>query len=255
MNTGGNGMGGAGGSEVFALCSPSRVGLEGSLEGTPISSSSPLLKTRVKAELWQAFFQPQAHIALFGTVNLEAPGTSSQANGLFRMPGDGAHGGEWYCAGAGSNLTVDKTKTFELNNLAKLGSCADATPVDGTVDGCFGADISLCPTGMKLKSTLLNAEFDWEANVLGFGGMPGMYEIYLDNGGILALYIDLDTVLGGLLLMAPGGADAGAAYCFEGGSLQPGGANAMKFSLSGLKRLGTCAQAKAVEGSLKGCIE
>lgn len=253
MNTGGGN--GEGGAQPFVLCSPKAVGLEGTLEGTAIASSSPILKTRVKGPLWQGFFRPEGHVALFGEGNLEMPGTSSAATGLFRMPIDGEHAGEWYCAGQGSNITVDTTKTFELNSISKLGSCADAVPVDGTVEGCFGADISLCPLGMKLNSTLVGAEFDWKANVLGYGGMPGLYEIFLDNGGILALYIELDTVLGGLLLIAPGGPDAGGAYCIGPGSLQPGGSNAMKFSLTGLKRLGSCTDAKAVAGSLKGCIE
>lgn len=253
--TGGLGMGGAGGSQPFVLCSPSNVGLSGTLEDKAVAWSSPLLKTRVKGKLWQAFFQNQGHVALFGEMDLELPGTSSQATGLFRVPEGGQQAGAWYCAGTGSTISVDTKKTFELMNVSRLGTCDEGSPVDGTVEGCFGADISLCPLGMKLTSTLLGGEFDWKGSVLGWGGMPGLYEIYLDNGGILALYINLDAVMGGLLLMGPSDVDAGAAYCFGSGSLQPGGNNAMKFSLSGLRRLGTCAGAKGVEGSLQGCIE
>jgi hypothetical protein len=254
---GGGGSGPASSSSTgapFTLCQTSAVGLEGSLEGEPVEASFPILRTRVKGPLWQGFFITQGHVALFGESDLELPGSSSPATGLFRMPEEGPRGGEWFCAGSGSSVTTGEEKTFSLGSIARLGPCS-GTPVEGTVDGCFGADLSLCPTGEKLTSTLKGAEFDWESAVTGWGGMAGLYEIYLDNGGILALYIDLDTVLGGLLYIAPGGPDAGAAYCFGGGFLQPGGQGAIKFSLSGLSRLGTCAEATPVEGALDGCAD
>ncbi|HZF47397.1 MAG TPA: hypothetical protein VE093_02045 [Polyangiaceae bacterium] len=238
----------------FVLCQSSAVGLEGSLDGEAVQASFPILRTRATGSLWQAFFQEQGHVALFGESDLEMPGSSSPATGLFRMPAGGPHGGEWFCAGSGSSVTTGDEKTFSLSSIARLGPCSGA-PVEGTVDGCFGSDVSLCPTGSKLTSTLKGAEFDWETAVTGWGGMPGLYEIYLKNGGILALYIELDTVLGGLLYIAPGGPDAGAAYCFGGGSLQPGAQSAIKFSLTGLSRLGTCAEATPVPGALEGCAD
>jgi hypothetical protein len=228
------------------------VGLQGSLDEEAVEASFPRMRTRVKGPLWQAFFQSQGHVALFGESDLEAPGSSAGAMGLFRMPNEGPHAGEWFCAGSGSSVSLDTDKTFTLASISRLGACTGAA-VDGEVVGCLGGDISLCPQGSKLTSTLKGAEFDWTAAVTGKGGMPGLYEIYLNNGGILALYIELDTVLGGLLYIAPGGPDAGAAYCFSGGSLQPGGQGAIAFTLSGLSRLGTCAEAAAVSGALEGC--
>lgn len=239
----------------FALCSTSAVGLQGTLDGEAVEASFPLLRTGVRGSLWQGFWHTQGHVALFGEIDLEMPGSSSPATGLFRMPEEGPHAGEWFCAGSGTSVTTGDEKKFSLASIGRLGACSAGTPVEGTIEGCFGPDPSLCPLGTKLTSTLKGAEFDWESAVTGKAGMPGVYEIFLDNGGILALYIELDTVLGGLLYMAPGGLDAGAAYCFGGGSLQPGGQSAMKFSLTGLSRLGTCAEATPVEGALEGCSD
>ncbi|MCK6591731.1 MAG: hypothetical protein HUU21_22995 [Polyangiaceae bacterium] len=239
----------------FSLCSTSAVGLLGTLDGEAIKASFPLLRTRVKGSLWQGFWQTEGHVVLFGESDLEMPGSSAAATGLLRMPEEGPHAGEWFCAGNGSSVTTGEDKTFSLAALARLGACSAGTPVEGTIEGCFGPDASLCPFGKKLTSTLKGAEFDWETAVTGWGGMPGVYEIFLDNGGILALYIELDTVLGGLLYIAPGSPDAGAVYCFGGGSLQPGAQSAIAFSLTGLSRLGTCADATPVGGAVEGCAD
>lgn len=255
------GAGGGGGATSssstggpFALCQSKAVGLQGSLDGDPVEASFPIVRTRIKGSLWQAFFHTQGHVALFGEGDLEMPGASSNAIGVFRMPEEGPSGGEWFCAGSGSKATNGDQKTFSLAAVARLGACGGA-PVDGEIDGCFGPDASLCPLGTKLTSSLKGAEFDWTSAVTGWAGMPGLYEIFLDNGGILALYIELDAVLGGLLYIAPGSPDEGAVYCFGGGALQPGSQNAIKFTLTGLSRVGTCAGATAVEGSLEGCAQ
>lgn len=257
-SSGGGGGSGPGSSSStggpFTLCQEGMVGLQGSLDGASVEAAFPRLRTRVKGSLWQAFFQTQGHVALFGESDLEQPGSSAGAQGLFRMPSEGPHGGEWFCAGSGTQVTVGAPKTFKLASTARLGPCP-GTPVTGEVVGCFGGDVGMCPKGTTLTSTLKGAEFDWTSAVTGWGGMPGLYEIYLNNGGILALYIELDTVLGGLLYIAPGSPDEGAAYCFSGGSLQPGGQSGIAFTLSGLSRLGTCADAKAVEGALEGCTD
>jgi len=257
-SAGGGGSGPASSSSSgvpFTLCSSAAVGLEGGLDGEEVQGSFNLLRTRVKGRVYQGFFQTQGHVVLFGENDLEMPGSPSPATGLFRMPAEAPHGGEWFCAGSGTQVTTGDEKKFSLASLARLGPCSAGTPVDGSIEGCFGADPSLCPTGTKLVSTLKGAEFDWETAVTGWAGQPGVYEIFLDNGGILALYIELDTVLGGLLYIAPGSPDAGAAYCFSGGSLQPGAQTAIQFSLTGLTRLGTCADATAVAGSLEGCSD
>jgi hypothetical protein len=230
------------------------VGLQGSLDGVDVATSSPLIRTRVKGSTWQAFFRSEGHVALFGDGNLEMAGSSAAATGPFRMPKEGPSAGEWFCAGGGSTVSIDTQKKFKLADLTRLGACPDS-PLPGEIDGCFGADAGLCPLGNKLTSSVQGAEFNWTSAVTGWGGMPGLYEIYLDNGGLLELYIELDTVLGGLLYMAPGGADPGALYCFGGGFLQPGGQNGMKFTLSGLSRVGTCGEGEAISGELEGCIE
>lgn len=230
------------------------MGLQGSLAGADVAASYPTLRTRAKGPVWQAFFQSQGHVALFGDKPLEVAGSSASATGVFRMPEEGPSAGEWFCAGGGSSVSIDTEKKFKLASLSRLGACPDET-VAGEIDGCFGPDIGLCPKGTKLTSTIAGAEFDWTTSVTGWGGMPGLYEIYLDNGGVLAMYIELDTVLGGLLYIAKGSPDEGALYCMHGGSLSPGGQSAMKFTLSGLSRLGTCADAEAAAGALDGCAQ
>src|SRR5262249_5075385 len=146
----------------------------------------------------------------------------------------------------GSSVTPGAPRKFALSSLSVLGNCP-AAPVAGEITACFGGGVGFCPTGQTLASTLNGASFDWTSAVTGWGGQLGLYEIYLNNGGILVLYIDADTVVGGLLLIAPGSPDEGAAYCFSSGFLTPGPSNGIQFTLSGLSRLGTCPAATAAE--------
>jgi len=210
---------------------------------------------RVQGTTAEFTFETYGHLALFAEGDLEAPGASAGATAILRMPTEGPHAGEWFCAGQGTSVTMgDPQKTFTLGSLVRLGACP-GTPVAGEIDGCFGGDLLFCPKGTKLTSSLDGAPFDWTSAVKGWGGAPGYYQIFLDNGGLLVLDIELDTVLGGYLFIAPGSPDAGAVYCFGGGSLQPGGQGAIKFTLTGLSRLGTCADATPVGGELSGCSE
>src|SRR5262245_3340981 len=59
------------------LCQKDNVGLQGTLDGGDVAASYPLLRTRVKGSIWQAFFRSQGHVALFGESDLETPGSSS----------------------------------------------------------------------------------------------------------------------------------------------------------------------------------
>lgn len=237
------------------LCQSGQVGFDGSLDGAAVDVSVARLRTRIKGPLFESFSDGQGHVALFAEQALETPGTTAAARGLFRLPQGAPRAGEWFCAGSGSSVTTDAPRTFALAGLARLGDCAQGTPVSGEISACLGADPGLCPLGNRLKSSLDGAAFDWTGAVTGWGGQLGLYEVYLNNGGVLALYIEADTVLGGLLYLGDEAADPGAAYCFGGGGLTPGAQGAIQFSLSGLRRLGTCADAAPVAGALDGCTE
>jgi hypothetical protein len=230
------------------------VGLQGSLDGEQVQSSYGRLRTYLKDTKFESFFSTEGHVALFSASDLGVEGSPIDATGLFRMPSEGPSPGTWFCAGAGSSVTPGMPRRFALESLSRLGDCPAAS-VAGEITGCFGGGVGFCPTGQTLVSTLDGAAFDWTSAVTGWGGQLGLYEIYLSNGGILALYIQADTVLGGLLLIAPGSPDEGAAYCFSGGFLTPGAQNGIQFTLGGLSRLGTCPAATAVEGTLQGCTE
>jgi hypothetical protein len=258
-STGGSGgSGGSGGASASTgvtgepACEPSQVGLQGTIDGIAVQGVHARRNSRIKGPLAEFFFGDRGQMALFAESSLEEPLASAEATGLLRMPGGDPRGGEWFCAGGGSRVSLGAPRTFALASLARLGPCPGA-PVEGEVVGCFGGQLGFCPAGPSLRSTLRGAEFDWTSAVTGTGGMPGLYEIFLDNGGLLTLDIDLDTVLGGLLFIAPGSPDEGALYCFSGGFLEPGGQGAIKFTLGGLSRLGTCADAKPVDGAIAGC--
>jgi hypothetical protein len=249
----GGGAGGHGGGGALT-CADGRVGLFGSLGSDAVDVSAAWMQSSFRQTLFQSFFQTRGRVVLFAADELIEGGGELGATGLFRMPVEAPSAGQWFCAGAGSSVSrgADEHR-FRLASLSTLGGCP-GTPVAGTVSACLGGGLELCPQGTHLTSSLEGAAFDWSASIEGWGGALGLYEVRLDNGAVLTLDLDLDAVLGGLLLMPADGPDPGAAYCFGGGSLEPGAQNGIRFTLSGLSRLGSCAEASPLDGQLDGCI-
>ena len=252
---GGGGSGGAGGGGpggAGPLCVPSKVGLDGSLAGAPFHASYPRTTGRLVDATFQSFFKTRGDVLLTGESNF-TEGAAVGATGIFRMPAEGPSPGVVFCAGAGSSVTAGAgQKTFALASLGKLGACP-GTPVSGQVTACLGD--SSCITGNSLKGTIDAGSFDWSAAVTGWGGAIDIYQVYLNNGGVLVLDISLDTVLGGLLFMEPQGPAPGAVYCIGAGALQPGGPqpNAIQITASDLSRLGACGEASPASGAVNGC--
>jgi hypothetical protein len=246
------GAGGAGGASG-PLCVSSKVGLEGVLGDAPFYATYPRTTTRTTGPIFESFFKTEGDVALFGETAF-TDGVAVPATGFFRMPTEGPSGGAVFCAGAGSSMTKGTEKRFDLASLSSLGACP-GTPVNGQITACLGD--SSCVDGNTFEGTLGDVSFDYGAAITGWGGVIDIYQVRLDNGGFVVLDIVQDTVLGGLLFMAPGGPDPGALYCLGSGSMQPGGPapNAISFSVGGISRLGTCADAAPVEGAVSGCTE
>jgi hypothetical protein len=252
--SGGGGSAGSGGSGGEGpTCVSSKVGLDGAIGEEPVHELYTRITTRTNGPIFESFFQTRGDVALFGEADF-TEGVAVAATGFFRMPEEGPDAGAVFCAGAGSSMTRGPEKRFELASLARLGACP-GEPVDGQITACLGD--SSCITGNTFEGTLGDVSFDWSAAITGWGGVIDIYQVRLDNGGFVVLDIVQDTILGGLLFLAPDGPDAGAVYCVGAGSMQPGGPapNAISFSASGLSRLGTCADATPVGGALSGCTE
>jgi hypothetical protein len=194
-------------------------------------------------------------------------GAMNTAN-LFQLPTTG----EWFCAGSAVSHSSPSTLvpflsnlTFDLSNLAKLGSCP-GTPVAGTVTMCLDDPPTMgrCSgMGASISSTLAGATFAWQEKYWGgsVSEMDGTFDA--DLGGPVPIVDGSDTfavmawspqpgggtVSGGILVIGPGNPDAGAVYCIGGGTVSyPAGP--FEFTLTGLSRLGTCAD-NPISGSVK----
>lgn len=258
-----SGTGGSGGSSSASgtstgtgpsgpLCAMGKVGLQGSLDGDDLDRSYPWTVSALSATTFQSFFKTHGDLFLFGEAAF-SDGATGAATGILRFPMEGPSGGTVFCAGAGSSLTLGGADDhFELASLALLGACP-GTPVAGEVTACLGANG--CIPGHTFVGDLDGVSFNWSSNVVGWSGAFDVFQVRTDNGAILAIDIAQDTVIGGLLVMPPDGPDAHAVYCIGSGSLTPGGPqpNGIAISLQGLSRLGTCADASAVEGAVSGC--
>jgi hypothetical protein len=221
------------------------------IDGAPFQATYPRLSTRTVDAIFESFFKTRGEVALFGESDF-ADGVAVGATGFFRMPEQGPSSGVVLCAGPGSSMTSGSQKRFELASLAKLGPCPGA-PVSGEITACLGD--SSCVSGNSFAGTLGDLSFDWSDAITGWGGFIEIYQVRFNNGGFVVLDITQDTIHGGLLFMPPGGPDAGAVYCLGPGSMQPGGPapNAISFNAGGLSRLGSCAEATAVDGTVSGC--
>jgi hypothetical protein len=251
--TGAGGEGGTGGAAP--VCGPDSVGLQGSLDGEPVLDAYAWIDRGFRGPLYKAFFQTRGKVFLVGETSVGMSGGTTAARGFFRMPDEGPAPGAWFCAGDGSSVTFDQDAdrtAFTLAPLSRLGACPGA-PVSGEITACLGSDPGLCPTGTTFEGMVGDTAVDFGNFVSGWGGAILIYEIHLENGAIMALDIELDTVLSGVLKMPPDGPDADAIYCIGGGSMIPGGGNAIQITVGGLSRLGTCAGATPAMGSLTGC--
>jgi hypothetical protein len=116
-----------------------------------------------------------------------------------------------------------------LTTLRRLGTCPGA-PIGGEIV-CQGSTAT-CDLG-DLGGTMTGGVID--------GSSPYMTPFF--NGG---LFLDVSAQSGGLLQLPDDNADAGALYCVGSVKVAVDGA----VTLSGLSRLGTCAEATALGGEL-----
>jgi hypothetical protein len=240
---------------------PEVVWLDGTLDGMPVCAS---FQTGVDGLLWAAPPSPGAITIQQGT-----PDTTDTV--LVQMPSGTPFAGEWFCAG---NVVLPSPglpppgglqSVATLSSLTRLGACP-VTPVAGTVTLCSSnpnSGGSYCSGyGATVTSTLTTATFTSQGtNADGTSisdGIMGWAEdvIPASEPSGTELFIVYDKsgwsgpVVGGVLVIGPGNPDAGAVYCIGGGSTSET-STTHDFTLTGLSRLGTCAGAPAVGGSLQ----
>jgi hypothetical protein len=216
------------------------------------------------------------------------PGVSKPTRAIVRFPDESALADSWYCAGKGSDLTMDPQGLafdFTLDSLSLLGSCETAAPVEGEIAACFTFEATGCENHNAV-STVPGAAFDLlfaggydtlsagEATTFALFQGP---DFQATNSIVGALAVDkfaVDTAvidevqtapLGrGYLVVPPGAPDEGAVYCFGEGStaeylLTADSDDALfvqvrRADLKGLKRIGACpAEDACASGQLKGC--
>jgi hypothetical protein len=150
--------------------------------------------------------------------------------------------------------------TTKLASLRKLGVCPGA-PVDAKLQISLNPDTTPSSSlpfqgGMFLTGTVGGASFQaqWYGGNFGYSWLdPGTLPTggeFFEGGGFVEALPDGGRELSGILVMPAGSPDPGAVYCVGSSESLDGGAVTV---LSDLSRLGTCADAPTLSGSLSVC--
>ncbi len=227
---GGMGVGGSGEVGAAGLdCAPGEVQVEGTLGSADAAfQAAPFQVLNFGDTTSIAWLMDDETLRLSslgityfkGTTPL---GVSHPTGGVFRMRA----GGSWQfaCAGEGSTTTVGEGfASFELAQVATLGSCPGGQPVTGTIEVCYGGATTECDPG-SVHSTLAGATFDAEL-LSDLGHLPQDSSVatmtaYLPAAGLAHdAPIQLNApgpleaaVEAGYFVVPDGQPDAGAVYC------------------------------------------
>lgn len=278
--TGGSGTGGAGSGP-----SSSSAGGDG---GASSSSSSSSSAGAPCSEHLQAAFDGQldgravqASVATFGhgftgpsfNVLVESGGlvelvtqdsffdnglktnTTIPVTGFFGIPAPPMAPESWFCAGAGSSVTIgessSETVLFTLDAITKLPACGD-TPVAGTLTLCNSGDPAVCPQGQKFfTGTLDGSSINWTQAISQAGYDDALVYVYLTSRGFLSAHTQNGAVLNAVFMVPEGYPGAGTVYCAGSGSYQQN--SGFEITLENLSLLGTCPAAMSAGGPVNGC--
>jgi len=248
-------------------CQPNKLVVGGSLDGAPLKlSETGGFALRLGAEgttvgmvmRGESGFRIEAD-----TPWLESTYAPVAASALVQVPVEGG-GGVFYCAPAGKAVArYDENVRVKIKEIARLGACGEGGQVAGSLTGCFPLFNGSCGEGARaggyLTSELAGASFTREGASFAQGTTGpldgvGKYEITMaDSLGFLDFTVGEGGSVRGVLRVAEGAPDAGALYCFAGGTFEKK-SGVVNFTLSVGERLGTCATAKPVPGSVEACF-
>ncbi len=134
----GGGGSGSGGGLGAAMCVPDMVSIDGSLDGTNISTS-----VSFSSSSFQQLSDPSSYDLGFdggGTLHLEwsglvADGQTTKATGRVTMPSGEPRAGEELCSSNAALSTDDVGTRFRFDDLTV---CSSGDSVEGSLLGCEG---------------------------------------------------------------------------------------------------------------------
>jgi hypothetical protein len=180
-------------------------------------------------------------------------GSTASAAAMVNLSLDGGGTTIWLCdadhptvtfspLGSPEAQTIDVAST--LASLRNLGSCPGA-PVDAKLTSSIGPLAGVL-NGTSFESAIV-MPIVYPSPHLGYGDAVLAYQ----GGGALLWETGTAQREAGVILMAAGSPDPGAVYCFDGPDYAWGSAGPSV--VPNLTRLGTCAEAPPVKGSLSVC--
>lgn len=173
-----------------------------------------------------------------------------------------ALGAGFFCVDEGSLQEGVDEEAVALIGHFLAGSCAGATPVEGSLDYCESSDPAGCDGSSPESTPTLNgtlegvsvSDAEREAYAAGPSGVtaraPG-YDFTLDYAEML--YFGSTVSVSGLLFAKAGSPLAGGIYCFTGSATSAPGGTSTRFHFDALAKIGSCADSGPTD-TLTGCI-
>ncbi len=253
-----SGSTGAGGNDVPPpplSCGGGQAVVYGEVDGQPIMVPTQVNGLiRSQEYYWQGLGASGNAYFTGDTSFIVGNSTVHASRAWLQMPEGAPDALSWFCDDTGANVGFASPQNKSLvagatlADLRKLGACP-GVPVSGQLDYCLVGSTT-CSWG-TFQGTIGGDPITAPSISGGLGsGWPGPQVVTLDDGGLLVIRVTGGKPTG--ILIRPGcGPNAGGLYCI--GSITPGPLPD-KLVLGELSRLGTCAEAPAVAGSLSMCV-
>jgi hypothetical protein len=237
------------GEPALPTCGPKEQAILGVIDGVPLSFSVPSTGAGQREGFFVLTAEQGSHLVLFTSSSPD--GSAPHADvGLLGIPvlpaGDpsplSTHQGLWICDETGITGKISP-KTLSIEPLTftaprSLGACP-GQPVSGQLMECDnGVGCGLSDLDGVVGGQPVHAEFD--------GGFAG--ETMFQGRGLLASGGPLNPFV---FLMPEGSPDPGALYCVGSADTDAATGNLV---LGDLSRLGTCAEATPIAGSVSVCV-
>lgn len=258
----GDGGGGSGGSLAQGsggangiTCKANEFGLVGSIDGVAIDLQVPFEHYSISEGILASTGQGAGRIILLASACSLLEGTCATDTGLFRVPAVPlvpgqpllANQGLWVCDAPGPTVTtVPLTTSFQpvtFASLRRLGTCP-GVPVEGQLTRC-DKGVACAADGVigTVAGHPVNATYSGS-----FATNDLTVETDFDGRGLLLWDSGPDP---SVFVMPDGTGDAGAIYCIGSVGADPATGESI---LGNLSRLGTCADAQPIAGSVTACI-
>ncbi len=257
---------GAGASDAgtFPVCGFKQAAFDGYLDGQLLQTSIDRLGTGFSGEAFQIIMTYGGRVELFTPTSFFNNGVlktnvTLPVTGVFGIPTPPLVPADWFCAGAGSSVTLGDSGSdpvnYTLDSITKLQACG-CSPVSGTITLCNSTDVSVCNQGQtSLTGTLDGAAIDWTSAVSSSGYSSDLVVTRLKKRGFLSVDVLNGAIINGVFMVPEGYPGAGTVYCTKSGTFIEGPTDGFKITISSLSLLGTCPTSAAAGGPVLACTD